>query len=317
MTRDNVELKKEIIQTKTQQQKIQIENAELRKEIIQIIGKQQQTQTECNENTNEINKINEELRQAKRELTQLTKKLDIEKENNVRSNKKFEDRKNESERQIVTLKAINLDLEIENAELRKEIIQIIGKQQQTQTECNENTNEINKINEELRQAKRELTQLTKKLDIEKENNVRSNKKFEDRKNESERQIVTLKAINLDLENKINNKNMNNETTTGKQDQQHLLKSNREIRKKVTQDKQSIYVIDLIEQSMKDQQLQEITKKYGRVINQEIRKDKGKRGNIAIVSFLTKNSSEKAMTGINKTNKYIAKNMNMKPIVKYL
>ena len=36
MTRDNVELKKEIIQSKTQQQKIQIENAELRKEIIQI-----------------------------------------------------------------------------------------------------------------------------------------------------------------------------------------------------------------------------------------------------------------------------------------
>ena len=64
--------------------------------------------------------------------------------------------------------------------------------------------------------------------------------------------------------------------------------------------------------MKDQQLQEITKKYGRVINQEIRKDnKGKRGNIAIVSFLTKNSSEKVITGINKTNKYIAKNMNVK------
>ena len=223
----------------------------------------------------------------------------------------------ELKKEIIQTKTQQQKIQIENAELRKEIIQIIGKQQQTQTECDENTNEINKINEELRQAKRELTQLTKKLDIEKENNVRSNKKFEDQKNESERQIVTLKTINLDLENKINNKNMNNETTTGKQDQQHLLKSNREIRKKVAQDKQSIYVIDLIEQSMKDQQLQEITKKYGRVINQEIRKDKGKRGNIAIVSFLTKNSSEKAITGINKTNKYIAKNMNMKPIVKYL
>ena len=32
MTRDNVELKKEIIKTKTQQQKIQIENSELRKQ---------------------------------------------------------------------------------------------------------------------------------------------------------------------------------------------------------------------------------------------------------------------------------------------
>ena len=48
MTRDNVELKKEIIQTQTQQQKIQMENAELRKEIMQIRAKQQQTQTECN-----------------------------------------------------------------------------------------------------------------------------------------------------------------------------------------------------------------------------------------------------------------------------
>ena len=44
-----------MIQTKAQQQKIQMENAEL-KEIIQIRAKQQQTQTECNEKTNKINK---------------------------------------------------------------------------------------------------------------------------------------------------------------------------------------------------------------------------------------------------------------------
>ena len=50
---------------------------------------------------------------------------------------------------------------MENAELRKEIMQIRAKQQLTQTECNEKTNEINKINEELKHAKRELTQLTK------------------------------------------------------------------------------------------------------------------------------------------------------------
>ena len=67
MKRDNVELKKEIIQTQTQQQEIQMENAELRKEIMQIRAKQQQTQTECNEKTNEINKINEEQKHAKRE----------------------------------------------------------------------------------------------------------------------------------------------------------------------------------------------------------------------------------------------------------
>ena len=50
---------------------------------------------------------------------------------------------------------------MENAELRKEIMQIRAKQQQTQTECNEKTNEINKINEELKHTKWELTQLTK------------------------------------------------------------------------------------------------------------------------------------------------------------
>ena len=72
-TRDNAELKKEIIQTRTQQQKIHIENAELKKEIIQIRSKQQQTQTECNEKAYEINKINEELKHAKRELKHLTK----------------------------------------------------------------------------------------------------------------------------------------------------------------------------------------------------------------------------------------------------
>ena len=50
--------------------------------------------------------------------------------------------------------------------------------------------------------------------------------------------------------------MNNETTTGKEDQQHMQKSNGEIIKKGTQEKHNIYVIDLVEQSMKDQQLQE-------------------------------------------------------------
>ena len=56
-----------------------------------------------------------------------------------------------------------------------------------------------------------------------------------------------------------------------------------------------------------QQLQEITKKYGKVIDQEIRKDgEGKIGNIAIVTFSTEESAEKAITGKNKTNEYIAK-----------
>ena len=91
----------------------------------------------------------------------------------------------------------------------------------------------------MRQGKRELTQLTKKLDIEKENNIKSNKKFEVQKNESEKQITTPKTINLYLENKINNKNTSNETTTGKQDQQHLQQSNREISKKGTQEKQHL------------------------------------------------------------------------------
>ena len=69
--------------------------------------------------------------------------------------------------------------------------------------------------------------------------------------------------------------------------------------------------------MKDEQLQEITKKYDKVIDQEKRKDsKGKRGNISIVIFSTKDLAEKTITGLNKANKYIAKNMNMEPIVKH-
>ena len=44
-----------------------------------------------------------------------------------------------------------------------------------------------------------------------------------------------------------------------------------------------------------------------MIDQEIRKDgKGNIGNIAAVTFSTEESAEKAITGINKTNKYIAK-----------
>ena len=101
--------------------------------------------------------------------------------------------------------------------------------------------------------------------------------------------------------------MNNETTAGKQDQQNQQQSNREINIKGTQEKHSIYVIDLVEHSMNDQQLQELTKKYDKVIEQEIRKNsKGKRGNTAIVTFSTKDSAQKAITGINKTSKYIAK-----------
>ena len=213
----------------------------------------------------------------------------------------------ELKKEIIKTQTQQQKILMENAELRKEIMQIRAKQQLTQTECNEKTNEINKINEELKHAKRELTQLTKKIDIVKENNVTLNKKFKDQKNESEQQIVTLKTINLDLENKVNKKNMNNEPTTCKQDQQHQQQSNREIIQKGTQEKHSIYVIDLLEQSIKDQQLQEITKKYGKVIYQEIRKDgKGKIGNIAIVTYSTEESAEKAITGINKTNKYTAK-----------
>ena len=64
----------------------------------------------------------------------------------------------------------------------------------------------------------------KKIDVEKENIAKLNKKFKDQKNESEKQIATLKTINLDLENKVNKKNMNNEPTTCKQDQQHQQQS---------------------------------------------------------------------------------------------
>ena len=199
----------------------------------------------------------------------------------------------ELKKEIIQTHTKQQKIQMKNAELRKEIMQIRAKQQQTQTECNEKTNEINKINEELKHAKRELTQLTKKIDIVKENNVTLNKKFKDQKNESEQQIVTLKTINLDLENKVNKKNMNNEPTTCKQDQQHQQQSNREIIQKGTQEKHSIYVIDLLEQSIKDQQLQEITKKYGKVIDQQIRKDgKGNIGNIAVVTFSTEESAGK-------------------------
>ena len=59
--------------------------------------------------------------------------------------------------------------------------------------------------------------------------------------------------------------------------------------------------------MKDQQLQEITKKYGKAIDQKIRKDsKQKSSNIEIVTFSTKDSIEKDIPRINKTNKYTAK-----------
>ena len=55
-----------------------------------------------------------------------------------------------------TKKTQQQKIQTENAELSKEILQIRAKQQQTQTGCNEKTNEINKINEELKHAKREI-----------------------------------------------------------------------------------------------------------------------------------------------------------------
>ena len=146
----------------------------------------------------------------------------------------------------------------------------------------------------------------KKIDVEKENIAKLNKKFKDQKNESEKQIATLKTINLDLENKVNKKNMNNEPTTCKQDQQHQQQSKQRNQPK-RNTRKAWHLCDLLEQSIKDQQLQEIIKKYDKMIDQEIRKDaKAKIGNIAIVTFSTKDSAEKAITGINETNKYIAK-----------
>ena len=276
---------------------------------------------------NQAKQISEEVIKTLQNLTSIRIETVPDKENKLNNLQKNLERERgitqiitrdnvELKKEIIQTQTQQQKIQMENAELRKEIMQIRAKQQQTQTECNEKTNEINKINEELKHAKRELTQLTKKIDIVKENNVTLNKKFKDQKNESEQQIVTLKAINLDLENKVNKKNMNNEPTTCKQDQQHQQQSNREIIQKGTQEKHSIYVIDLLEQSIKDQQLQEITKKYGKVIDHKIRKDGNwKIGNIAIVTFSTEESAEKTITGINKTNKYIAKNMNMKPVLK--
>ena len=65
-------------------------------------------------------------------------------------------------------------------------------------------------------------------------------------------------------------------------QQHVNKTNNisnsqtEKSAKNKQEKHTIYAIDLLEQHIKDQQLQKITKKHGKVIDQEIRKGgKGK------------------------------------------
>ena len=94
-------------------------------------------------------------------------------------------------------------------------------------------------------------------------------------------------------------------------QQHVNKnnniSNSQTEKSAKKEHKKNIASMLLEQSIKDQQLQEITQKYGKVIDQETRKDgKGKIGNIAIGTFSTKDSVEKAITEINKTNKYIAK-----------
>lgn len=63
-----------------------------------------------------------------------------------------------------------------------------------------------------------------------------------------------------------------------------------------QEKLSIYVIDIVEQSMKNQKLHEITKIYGKVIDQKIRKDSNrKRGN-------TQKVQQKKPYRINQTNK---------------
>ena len=62
-----------------------------------------------------------------------------------------------------------------------------------------------------------------------------------------------------------------------------------------QEKLSIYAIDIVEQSMKNQKLHEITKIYGKVIDQKIRKDSNrKRGN-------TQNIQQKKPYRINQTN----------------
>ena len=88
------------------------------------------------------------------------------------------------------------------------------------------------------------------------------------------------TCNSDQQNRINNKNLHKIMNQQQVNKTNNISNNqnRQISKKGTHEKHCIYVIDSIERSMKDHQLQEIKKKYGKVIDQEIRKDsKGQRG----------------------------------------
>ena len=162
---------------------------------------------------------------------------------------------------------------------------------------------------------KEQIQQKQKAASERQCNQNIIKDLEKAKRELEKQNATLRTINLELETKLhssnrhlNNRSSNNGHETVKtKESQNIIE--RENSKENNAKSYNIYVIDILSERIRAQDLLEKLHEKQDLQGINIRKDrKGKEGNIGKLSFGTEESAQAAIGEINKTEQYTAETL---------
>ena len=203
----------------------------------------------------------------------------------------------------------------ENEELKKEKININPQLQQRKEEITKKVKEDKNLKEEIKIMNKEQIQQKRKVASERERNQNIIKDLERAKRELEKQNATLRTINLELETKLhssnrhlNNKKSNNchPTVETKESQYIIYKENS---KENSTQSYSIYLIDILSERIKEQDLLEKLHEKQDLQDINIRKDRnGKEGNIVVILTGTEESAQAAIGEINKRQQYTAKKL---------
>ena len=241
-------------------------------------------------------KMSEEIIKTFRNLNTIKNKAASAKELQIKNTQKCLENKQETNEK--TLK--------ENEELKKEMININLQLQQRKDEITKKVKENNNLKEEIKIMNKVQVQQKQKAASERECNQNIIKDLEKAKRELEKQTTTLRTINFELETKLhcsnrhlNNKKRNNGHQTVKaKESKNII--GRENSKENSAKSYNIYVIDILSERIKEQDLLEKLHEKEDLQGINIRKDrKRKEGNIAVLSFGTEESAQAAIGETNK------------------
>ena len=236
-------------------------------------------------------KISEEIIKTFRNLNTIKNKAASDKELQIKNTQKCLENKQETNEKVLK----------ENEELKKEMININLQLQQRKDEITKKVKENNNLKEEIKIMNKVQIQQKQKAASERECNQNIIKDLEKAKRELEKQTTTLRTINLELETKLhcsnrhlNNKKSNNGHQTVKaKESQNIIE--RENSKENSAKSYNIYVIDILLERIKEQDLLEKLHEKEDLQGINISKDrKGKEGNIAVLSFGTEESAQAAI-----------------------